>query len=225
MSWSQVQSLDAESVLYHCRIYEIDKDSLSELFGSPQGWLRADRVDRARAEALFSELGARLYQNPFLSPKLTLRRGDRGYITVSNEVAFIESFELRPTGHTTLGDPKVGVARDGFGVEIESSEGDAQAPCEFNFRLSLAQLQRPIQEATSRLPGLHTPMTVQTPIFATQQVELKTELREQDALLVGPIPAFEGDRSLLVMVTVCPVEPKLEADPGDAVAPPTESKN
>lgn len=196
--------LDGEVVQIECQVFEIDRDSAAQVIGPEQFYLRADRVDRDAAQRLFDELGAEGAHDLALNPILSLHRGGQGHITVTNQTAYVESFEIRTQGAATIGDPVIGVAHDGLLMEIEAKPGEFGSPLEFHFQLSMAQLQRPIQETTSRMPGLHIPMTIQTPIYATQRIGLDTTLGSSEALLVGPLPAFDGDRPLLILITAEP---------------------
>lgn len=202
--WTTEDALGGETLRLQCKIYEVDPVNAAQVFDPAKMHLRADRVDREGAERLFEEFGAQEAQGLAFSPTLSIHRGGSGHIAVTNEFAYIESFDLETFGHTTIGDPQIGVGRDGLLIRIQTAEGEDGSPCAFDFCLDLAHLQRPIQEVTSTLPGFHTKMTIQTPVFATQRIELATVLGDDEALIVGPVPAFQGDRTLLLMITARP---------------------
>ena len=80
---------------------------------------------------------------------------------------------------------------------LEDEEGQST----IEIRLNVAALQRPIPVTTGKVPGTDSVITIQTPIYATQELSFKATISAQEALLIGPLAPLEGTRPVMILVT------------------------
>ncbi|MFT7484612.1 MAG: hypothetical protein ACI9F9_000452 [Candidatus Paceibacteria bacterium] len=189
------------TVDFQVSLFEVDRDVLPAIWEGGESWTRADRVKRTGATELLDELVANEKAAVFSNPRILIHRGTMSNMVISNSISFVNSFSIKTMGGTTIADPEIEIKRDGILVEVSSAKGSSMEQCEIHLKLSLAKLQRPIPETVGLIPGTTNNVTVQTPIFCTQQIELSTLLGSDDALLVGPLAPFKGERAIVVLLT------------------------
>jgi hypothetical protein len=186
-----------------CHVFELDRELVPSLVAADAPWLRADSVPREEAEVLFAELDG-TNASTVTSMKLLQHEGQRGTLATTNQTAFVKSFELAASGAVFMADPEVGIGHEGLWMGVSVDDADASGACTLDLELRLAELQRPIQTATGRMPGTDQEMTIQLPLFATQSLTTRAGIQADQALLIGPVPAFDDENALLFLVTVEP---------------------
>lgn len=131
---------------------------------------------------------------------LSLASGQKGYIGVQHEMAYIKEFALLAVHGAAIADPIIGKADTGVQAQVECIFDSESGPFELAIRLHKASVDRPI--AVTELPGLTTfSMQVQTPVFAHVEMSARTVLeRGQSLLMIGP-EAGRSDSFLMALVT------------------------
>ena len=88
------------------------------------GWAPEERaaflVERAAGHARLEELLARGEAAELCAPRLSLVAGHGGYLSVSDQVAYLERFEIVSSGPACLADPAVGFSgtkQSGYGMK------------------------------------------------------------------------------------------------------------
>lgn len=203
---SFVVGREGEVITVRCEIFAATREAAAELFGDVGFALRAEKVDMETAARLREALEAGPRGQRVQESRMALGRGGSSHLIVADQFAYVDSFALRTLGSTSIGDPQVSYARDGFLLELATDDGEAGTPCQLQVDMHFSELMHPISETTARLPGAAGEVTIQTPVFTTQSVALEAEFLEDSALVVGPIPAFGGNDALIVLL-------RLEHDP------------
>lgn len=188
------------------KMYEVDEDALPAIMSEGKVWLRADRVERAAAEQVLRALIDDGRAAGVINPRIQFQRGSTSNLSVANSVTYLKSFSLAPFGSSAMGDPQIGTCLDGFLAEVSAPEEGPGDRCEIHLKLSMAELQRPIAQTETRIPGNGELLSIETPIFATQEIELDVVLQPQESVVIGPLPGFRGGRPLVVLVTAVPVD-------------------
>jgi hypothetical protein len=191
---------EGERVAMHCEIFATSTETVAALHAEEGVQLRAVRVEIEALEALREALLSKGLGRRAMSSEVHLGRGGDGYIAVTDEVAYVGSFELRNIGTSSIGDPSVGYAQDGFLLELRSEDGEPGTPCKLEIDLHFAELMRPLAETRAKLPGSPQEVTIQMPVFTLQKLHVAIEFVEDTALLVGPIPGMDGDEPLMVLL-------------------------
>jgi len=190
------------------RLLTLDREAAVALLGPEGAAMQARRVQRSEGEDLFGILDTIPMLEERYTHELSLPRGGRSDAMISNVVSYVESFELQVAGNHSIADPRIGTARDGMLLTVTTADGEVGTPGEYELALHLCELQRPIAEIDSRLPGISDSITVQTPVFTSQSLHVRASTSTDESCLLGPIPSHEDDRVMLVLVTadVVPAE-------------------
>ncbi len=202
---------DAElsRVAVTCRIFEVGPELVTSLVNTDAPWLRADSVPRGEADALFAQLANTSSVSPYdlcSVTELLQPAGEQGTTSVMNRSSFIKSFKTKAGGAIFMADPEVGISQEGLWMGVEITDGggtsDPTAACTVDLELRLVELQRPLAEATGHLPGTTGELTIQLPLFAAQTLKTSASMTPDEALLVGPIPTGDDERSLVLLLTI-----------------------
>ncbi len=169
------------------------------------GWSPQERsaavVERdtgsARLDALVEQGGA----TELGAPRLSLVAGHGGYISVSNQVAYLERFELVAYGRDCVADPAVGVAEEGFLLKAHPEQPSAAGGVPLQLELVVASLEQPMRERTVALPGSGALVSLQSPLSTSQKLATELELGPDDLLILGGLPASEPGEYLFLFLT------------------------
>ena len=141
--------------------------------------------------------------NLISSPRMLTRAGETGTISIIEQSAFIETFEVRfedEAPEVMLADPVVGVASHGmtFSTTISpSTEGSLSVEMD----LQIVEASDPFPRASLPLPGSENEVTIQLPCFTHQSIQAEVPARSGESILLGPLPSTGSDRSLLLLLT------------------------
>lgn len=212
-------------VLLECRILQCPQEDLARWTG------KADPSFALEAPAgEILDFVARSRGDLVSAPKLLLRPGARGSLSIADQTAFIESFKVVKAEPGLLADPVIGIATEGLEVElIATPEGPA---VRVDVLATYADVRLESSERELTLPGTQTPVTLQQPVTLLQKVETEGLLAE-DRLLMVVAPSSESGASLALFVSAKHVdqEGKLKGPDESArlwprttprVVPPTE---
>ena len=133
---------------------------------------------------------------------------------VADQVAFIESFKVVDSGAALIADPVVGVATEGFEVELTATPMEQAMGITVLANYADARLES--SERAVTLPGSQTPVTLQQPVTLLQRLTTEGLLTE-DRQLMLVAPANDPGDSLALFVSAQHV------DQGGKLKAPDES--
>lgn len=87
----------------------------------------------------------------------------RAYMTVLNQVTYIQDMDVEVAQAASIADPIVGVVSDGIVIDVRPIVSHDRKYITLELQPTIATLLRPIPEFTSSLAGLTTPVTLQLP--------------------------------------------------------------
>ncbi|MCH2112677.1 MAG: type II and III secretion system protein, partial [Planctomycetes bacterium] len=102
---------------------------------------------------------AELLQATTISAQNTMR----SFITVLNQVTYVQDMDVEVAQASLIADPQVGVISDGIVLDVRPTISHDRRYITLELRPTVASLVRPIPEFTSSLAGLTTPVTLQLP--------------------------------------------------------------
>ena len=192
-----------ELVEIGCLMVQLPREAARQMLSQCESRLGANLIERSVAEERFEALREHPRVDMLHCPRLSLYHGQRGNLTTSNQVAYIDSFKLEVSGdgEVFIADPVIGVARDGLSMDLVIGEREADEAIPVDLTLHTSELQGPMIEAEGRLPGTATPVTVQLPLFATQRLHVAADLSAEQALVIGAVPGGGPDLVRLLLVT------------------------
>ena len=198
------------------KLVHLDEATAARIFGWPAHAKQALRVDRRAADELLESLDAQRELAGVDSQRFIVQSGELGEVAETNQIAYLERFDLLATDHQVLADPKVGVAEDGILLQVRPRVGPEGEPIELSLALNVLYLERPIAARQASLPGAFSPVTLQLPVTTRQTLRSTARLGPDDALIVGGVPTDTPGHFLFAVVAVDRVAPPPlpEPEPG-----------
>ena len=97
------------------------------------------------------------------SVTVSAQNTQRSFITVLNQITYVQDFDVEVAQAALIADPQVGVVNDGIVLDVRPTISHSRRYITLELRPTVASLLRPIPEFTSALAGLTTPVTLQLP--------------------------------------------------------------
>ena len=185
----------------HVRIVTLEARAAERALGWSNLAGMAVRVERAAGDALLSELVESGLAEEVNAPRLSMVAGRPAYISVSNQVAYLERFELVAEGALAVGDPAVGVAEEGLLLTAWPDLPTASGLVPLELELVVASLEAPMHTRSAHLPGTAEEVSLQAPLTTSQKVSTAVLLAPDDLLVLGGVPTEEPGRLLFVFAT------------------------
>ena len=136
--------------------------------------------------------------------KLMTAHGQRGYVSIANQVAFVDRFEVKANRTTSIADPVIETVAEGTKL-VSRGEATESGAVDLELEFLSHELMKPIATQRLSLPGAHTPVTIQRPVTTEQSTKCRATLEKDEALLVAIPFAGESERVMLVAVTAISV--------------------
>ena len=183
-------------VMIECRTLTVPTARVAEWAGHQHAAFAAD-VSADDAERL-----ARAEPVDVLTaPRIMLAWGSRGTITVADQVAYVERFEVTGDGTALLADPVVGVASSGMLLDLTALPTPSGVQLTATAETADLQLHEGGREV--QLPSAGTTVQLQQPVTVVQRVETSGVLAPGRQLALCA-PATEPDRSVVHLLTATP---------------------
>ncbi|RMH04607.1 MAG: hypothetical protein D6702_02835 [Planctomycetota bacterium] len=97
------------------------------------------------------------------SSTVSAQNTQRAFITVLNQITYVQDMDVEVAQAALIADPQVGVVSDGIVLDVRPTISHDRRYITLELRPTVATLKRPIPEFTSSLAGLTTPVTLQLP--------------------------------------------------------------
>jgi len=97
------------------------------------------------------------------SSSVTALNTQRAFMTVLNQVTYIQDMDVEVAQAASAADPVIGVVSDGIVIDVRPIISHDRKYITLELQPTVATLLRPIPEFTSSLSGLTTPVTLQLP--------------------------------------------------------------
>lgn len=185
----------------HVRVVTLESSAAERALGWSNLAGMAVRVEREAGDALLSELVEAGRATEINAPRLSMLAGRPAYISISNQVAYLERFEVVAEGQLAVGDPAVGVAEEGLLLTAWPEEPTAGGLIPLQLELVVARLEAPMHTRSAHLPGTAEEVSLQAPLTTSQKLSTAVLLAPDDLLVLGGVPTEEPDRLLFVFAT------------------------
>jgi general secretion pathway protein D len=116
---------------------------------------------------------------------ISAQNTQRAYITVLNQVTYVQDFDVEVAAAALIADPQVGVLSDGIVLDVRPTIGHNRKYITLELRPTIATLRRPIPEFTSSLAGLTTPVTLQLPELNVASANTTVVVPDGGTVVVG----------------------------------------
>lgn len=119
------------------------------------------------------------------SSTISVQNTGRGYMTVLNQVTYVQDMDVEVAQAAIIADPIVGVVSDGIVLDVRPTISHDRKYITLELRPTVASLLRPIPEFTSSLAGLTTPVTIQLPEIQVSSTNTTAVIPDGGTVVVG----------------------------------------
>jgi hypothetical protein len=182
-------------------LVELDGRAARRVLGSERIEPSARTVSQEEAQALLDHLRLSGRTSLLLSPRMILRDGVAGTMTVANEVSYVADFEIEIRGEEAVADLVVEVCQDGVRVLARGDLDEEGERIDLEFALTWNDLVRPIPSVASHLPGAAEPVSIETPLVRAQRIATRAPLATDECLVLSCNSWDDPERPVLAFVT------------------------
>ena len=118
------------------------------------------------------------------APRVTVNNGARANVSVLNQVAYVQDFDVQIAQASSIADPIIKVIQDGVILDVRPVVSADRRFITLELRPTIAQLQRPIREQPTTL-GTQNSVTIQLPEVEIQRVRTSIPIPDGGTVLLG----------------------------------------
>lgn len=195
-------------IVLHARFLRLDPRVEGGLFGprSVEGRV----LDASALEEVLAKCEREGRLEVLQSPSLRVEDGQRAYIALMGQTAYVKSFELTGKGPVLVADPLIDVATEGIVLHGAPRLGVGAGIIELDLELEARHVEQPIREIAVNVPGVPRHMTMQVPLTFEQHLATRIALAPHEVLVLRGLVDQAG-RPLLACV-------RGQLAPGDEMA-------
>ena len=186
------------------RFLDVDARAAERRLGAPSATLLSMVIAREAVGGLLADLRREGDAVPLNDSGLLLHEQQEGYVSVTDQRAYVSSFAIRSNGKEALADPQVEVVTQGAQVIATGKiEGERVT---LDLRLEDCRFDPEFAERDLPLAGGH--VTLQEPRGLSRSLTTRVTLARDELLIVGGA-SFSGrtpGRALFALVEAAPVE-------------------
>lgn len=119
------------------------------------------------------------------APVITVYNRERSYVTVVNQITFVQDFDVDVANSAFIANPNIGVIQEGVVLDVQPTISFDRKTVTLEVRTTVAELLRPIREFTTSLSGFTIPVTFQLPELEVQQAETTVRVPDGGSLVIG----------------------------------------
>lgn len=190
-----------------CRVLSVDSSAATRLFGVSSSGVDGRIVSTAALQARLADPSLDV-----MELTITVADGQRGYMALLNQSAFVKEARITVTRDALLLDPQIDVAQEGLRVVITPAFAAPEGPWSLQVGVESVTLARPMAEvAIPTFTG--NDVTLQAPYFSQLEMNADADLVDSESLLLALRNIGHDDQVLIVLVT-----PTAASGPGPALA-------
>ncbi len=118
------------------------------------------------------------------SPRISVHNTARGNLSVVNNVAYVQDFNVEIAQAASIADPIVNIVQDGVVLDVRPVISADRRFITLELRPTIATLQRPIREVVTTL-GSQNSVTIQLPEVEYQRVRTSIPMPDGGTVLLG----------------------------------------
>ena len=119
------------------------------------------------------------------SPNLTVFNTQRANITLINQLAFVQDFDVEVAQTAFIADPQIAIIQDGLALDVRPVVSNDRRYVTLQLQPTIATLTRPIQTFTTSLGAFTSPVTLQLPEINIQKAQTTVRVPNGGTLLIG----------------------------------------
>lgn len=119
------------------------------------------------------------------APILTVYNTERAYVTVTNQVSFVQDFDVDVANSAFIANPNIGIIQEGVVLDVRPTISYDRKYITLEIQATIANLLRPIREFTTSLAGFSVPVSFQLPELEVQTANTTVRVPDQGSLVLG----------------------------------------
>jgi Flp pilus assembly secretin CpaC/tetratricopeptide (TPR) repeat protein len=153
-----------------------------------------------------------------MAPELTVFNTERAYVSVINEVSFLQDFDVDVANTAFIANPQIGVLQEGVVLDVRPTISYDRKFVTLDVRASVATLQRPIANFTTTLGGFSNAVTFQLPQLEVQNANTTVIVPDGGSVILGGLKTvnYQNSRAEVPWLARIPVLGVLFRDKGVA---------
>jgi general secretion pathway protein D len=129
------------------------------------------------------------------SQTLTVINGNRANVSVINQTAYVQDFNVEVAQNAFIADPDVNVIQDGVVLDVRPTISYDRRYITLDLQPTVAELLRPIPTFTTSLSGLTQPVVIMFPQMTVRSAATTVKVPDGGSVLIGGLNrVFKRDR-------------------------------
>lgn len=126
-------------------------------------------------------------QNAFeiSSPVVSVYNTQRAYVTVVNQVSFVQGYDVDVANAAFIADPNIGVVQEGIVLDVRPTISFDRKYVTLDVQTTVANLTRPMRTITTNLGGNSTEVTFQLPQLDVQDAQTTVVVPDGGSVMLG----------------------------------------
>ncbi|RKY22011.1 MAG: hypothetical protein DRQ55_02370 [Planctomycetota bacterium] len=119
------------------------------------------------------------------APTVSVYNTQRAFVTVVNQVSFIQDYEVDVATNAFIADPVIGVAQEGIVLDVRPTVSYDRKYITLDVQTTVAELERPFPTITTLLGPNGSPVTFQIPVLKVQDAQTTVVVPDGGAVILG----------------------------------------
>lgn len=119
------------------------------------------------------------------APIVTVFNTERAYVTVTNQVSFVQDFDVDVANSAFIANPNIGIIQEGVVLDVRPTISYDRKYITLEIQATVANLVRPIRQFTTSLAGFSVPVSFQLPELEVQSANTTVRVPDGGSLILG----------------------------------------
>lgn len=119
------------------------------------------------------------------SPVVSVYNTQRAFVTVVNQVSFVQGYDVDVATAAFIADPNIGVVQEGIVLDVRPTISFDRKYVTLDVQTTVANLTRPIREVTTNLGGSSTEVRFALPQLDVQDAQTTVVVPDRGSVLLG----------------------------------------
>jgi type II secretory pathway component GspD/PulD (secretin) len=120
-----------------------------------------------------------------MSPILTVFNTERAYVSVINEVSFLQDFDVDVANTAFIANPEIGILQEGVVLDVQPTISYDRKYITLEVRTTVATIDRPIPTFETTLAGFTDAVTFQLPTLEVQNAATTVRVPDGGSVILG----------------------------------------
>lgn len=119
------------------------------------------------------------------SPVISVYNTQRAFVTVVNQVSFVQGYDVDVATAAFIADPNIGVVQEGIVLDVRPTISFDRKYVTLDVQTTVANLARPIRQVTTNLGGSSTEVRFSLPQLDVQDAQTTVVVPDRGSVLLG----------------------------------------